>query len=167
MTRVQLIGIVASRRASTLRSSRVVPHPSTDRALRRLTSEVGRDPVHSTRYGRQRTCCIPNAASLGGPSYQASVPWSLDAVMCCVAVCYHKYMEHVALAPSCALDYAHPSQQARMAGLLFECEQATHQHNHVCNAMLLRLDQAFKLTWLVLGEDPAARSHRVEQFTAL
>ena len=24
-----------------------------------------------------------------------------------------------------------------------------------------------KLTWLVLGEDPAARSHRVEQFTAL
>jgi hypothetical protein len=25
----------------------------------------------------------------------------------------------------------------------------------------------FKLTWLVLGGDPAARSHRVEQFTAL
>ena len=24
-----------------------------------------------------------------------------------------------------------------------------------------------KLTWLVLGADPAARSHRVEQFTAL
>ena len=24
-----------------------------------------------------------------------------------------------------------------------------------------------KLTWLVLGEDPAARSHRVEQLTAL
>ena len=24
-----------------------------------------------------------------------------------------------------------------------------------------------KLTWLVLGGDPAARSHRVEQFTAL
>ena len=39
---------------STLRSSRAVPHPSTNRALRRLTSEVGRDPVHSTRYGRQR-----------------------------------------------------------------------------------------------------------------
>ena len=37
-----------------LRSSRAVPHPSTNRALRRLTSEVGRDPVHSTRYGRQR-----------------------------------------------------------------------------------------------------------------
>ena len=31
---------------------------------------------------------------LGGPSYHASqVPWSLDAVTCCVAVCYHKYMD--------------------------------------------------------------------------
>ena len=39
---------------STLRSSRTVPHPSTNRALRRLTSEVERDPVHSTRYGRQQ-----------------------------------------------------------------------------------------------------------------
>ena len=39
---------------STLRSSRAVPHPSTNRALRRLTSEVRRDPVHSARYGRQR-----------------------------------------------------------------------------------------------------------------
>ena len=39
---------------STLRSSRAVPHPSTNRALRRLTSEFRRDPVHSTRYGRQR-----------------------------------------------------------------------------------------------------------------
>ena len=41
---------------STLRTSRAVPHPSTDRALCRLTSEVRRDPVHSTRYGRQRKC---------------------------------------------------------------------------------------------------------------
>ena len=39
---------------STLRSSQAVPHPSTNRALCRLTSEVRRDPVHSTRYGRQR-----------------------------------------------------------------------------------------------------------------
>lgn len=39
---------------STPRASRAVPHPSTDRALRRLTSEVERDPVYSTRYGRQR-----------------------------------------------------------------------------------------------------------------
>ena len=41
---------------STLRSSQAVPHPSTNRALRRLTSEVERDPVYSTRYGRQREC---------------------------------------------------------------------------------------------------------------
>ena len=39
---------------STQRSSQAVPHPSTNRALCRLTSEVRRDPVHSTRYGRQR-----------------------------------------------------------------------------------------------------------------
>ena len=45
----------AERKAdSTLRSSQAVPHPSTDRALRCLTSEVKRDPVHSTRYGRRR-----------------------------------------------------------------------------------------------------------------
>ena len=31
---------------------------------------------------------------LGGPSYHASqVPWSLDAVTYCVAVCYHKYID--------------------------------------------------------------------------
>ena len=39
---------------STLRSSGAVPDPSTNRILRRFTAEVGRDPVHSTRYGRQR-----------------------------------------------------------------------------------------------------------------
>jgi hypothetical protein len=39
---------------STLRTSRAVPHPGTNRALCRLTSEVEGDPVHSTRYGRQR-----------------------------------------------------------------------------------------------------------------
>ena len=39
---------------STLRYSQAVPNPSTNQALSRLTSEVERDPVHSTRYGRQR-----------------------------------------------------------------------------------------------------------------
>ena len=38
--------------SSTQRASQAVPHPSTDRALRRLTSEFGRDPVYSSRYGR-------------------------------------------------------------------------------------------------------------------
>ena len=44
----------AKKADSTLRSSQAVPHPSTNRALRCLTSEVERDPVHSTRYGRRR-----------------------------------------------------------------------------------------------------------------
>jgi hypothetical protein len=38
--------------SSTLRASQAVPHPSTDRALQRLTSEFERDPVYSLRYGR-------------------------------------------------------------------------------------------------------------------
>ena len=38
----------------------------------------------------------------------------------------------------------------------------------VIDVQLLLLQTVFsKLTWLVLGGDPAARSHRVEQFTAL
>ena len=51
--------------SSTLRSSRAVPHPSTNRALRRLTSEVRRDPVHSTRYGRQRTSYLQQITEAG------------------------------------------------------------------------------------------------------
>ena len=39
---------------STQRCSQAVPHPGTSRALHRLTSEVRRDLVHSTRYGRQQ-----------------------------------------------------------------------------------------------------------------
>ena len=52
---------------STLRSSQAVPHPSTNRALRRLTSEVGRDPVCSTRYGRQR--------EMGAQKRQPFISW--------------------------------------------------------------------------------------------
>ena len=37
---------------STLGPSRAVPHPSTDRAFRRLTSEFGWDRVYLTKYGR-------------------------------------------------------------------------------------------------------------------
>ena len=39
---------------STLKSSQAVVHPSTNGALRHLTSEFRRDLVHWTRYGRQR-----------------------------------------------------------------------------------------------------------------
>ena len=53
------IWFVAVKADSTLRSSRAVPHPSTNRALRRLTSEFRRDPVHSTRYGRQHDLLAP------------------------------------------------------------------------------------------------------------
>ena len=39
----------------TQRDSRGVPHRSTNRALRRLTSEFRWDPVHSTQYERRQT----------------------------------------------------------------------------------------------------------------
>ena len=55
----QLISQKSMQKAdSTLRTSQAVPHPSTIRALSRLTSEVRRDPVHSTRCGRQRMCVL-------------------------------------------------------------------------------------------------------------
>ena len=47
-------GGLAQKVDSTLRYAQAVPDPSTNRALTRLTLEVKRDPVHSTRYGRQR-----------------------------------------------------------------------------------------------------------------
>ena len=56
---------------STLRSSQAVPHPSTNRALCRLTSEVRRDPVYSTRYGRQQTCMI--TVAIGRKSRECGV----------------------------------------------------------------------------------------------
>ena len=40
--------------SSTRRASQAVPHPSTDRALRSLTSEFEWDRVCSTQYGRWR-----------------------------------------------------------------------------------------------------------------
>jgi hypothetical protein len=61
---------------STLRCSQAVPHPSTNRALSLLTSEVGRDPVHSTRYGRQR---IP---------YHCQLMCSSLVMLCYVMLCY-------------------------------------------------------------------------------
>ena len=47
-------------------------------------------------------------------------------------------------------------------------DTATKTMNRIMN---MRVGESFgkyvKLTWLVLGGDPAARSRRVEQFTAL
>ncbi len=44
---------------------------------------------------------------------------------------------------------------------------ATHQESNLLKVGTTSDGSESKLTWLVLGEDPAARSHRVEQFTAL
>ena len=69
--------------SSTLRASRAVPHPGTDRALRRLTSEFGRDPVHSTRYGRWQEECSRGVARQfweqeQGTWVRPSTPWGLN-----------------------------------------------------------------------------------------
>ena len=44
--------VTIKRASSTPRASQAVTHPSTNRALQWLTSEFGRDPVYSLRYGR-------------------------------------------------------------------------------------------------------------------
>ena len=51
--------------------SRTVPQFSTDRALRRLTSEFGRDPVYSARYGRQRRLGVEFRKMIALPLIQA------------------------------------------------------------------------------------------------
>jgi hypothetical protein len=58
---------------STLRTSRAVPHPSASRAPCRLTSEVERDPVHWTRYGRQRKHPQRSVTPTSAPTVS---PWS-------------------------------------------------------------------------------------------
>ena len=47
---------------SNLKTSRAVPHPSTMRARARLPSEVARDPVSSSRYGRSGMSVSDQAA---------------------------------------------------------------------------------------------------------
>ena len=73
---------------STQGCSQAVPHPSTNRALCRLTSEVRRDPVHSTRYGRERLHLMSqkfeHVAFLGGPFY---LHLKLTASRCCNMLC--------------------------------------------------------------------------------
>ena len=56
----------------------------------------------------------------------------------------------------------HPLKLELRRGLRKETAACTTDGRHVPSRTEL-----CKLTWLVLGEDPAARSHRVEQFTAL
>ena len=49
----------------------------------------------------------------------------------------------------------------------FRFHNVDHLIFYFFNFQVEWLNHEDKLTWLVLGEDPAARSHRVEQFTAL
>ena len=57
----------------------MVPQPSTNRALRRLTSEVGRDLVYSARYGRQRPRLRELHSPMAlGPKYHKKMVTLLD-----------------------------------------------------------------------------------------
>ena len=51
----------------------------------------------------------------------------------------------------------------------FACDELRRDHLAALAAVVFLDDhhKIYKLTLLVLGGDPAARSHRVEQFTAL
>ncbi len=66
---------------STLRTSRAVPHPSTNRALSSSTAEVARDLVHSTRYGRQLTLC--GGSPLGSAAKPTTNLKYFSARRCC------------------------------------------------------------------------------------
>ena len=59
---------------STRRASQAVPHPSTDRALQRLTSEFERDPVYSLRYGRRRTPTRTRTRTANHPTQNSNHP---------------------------------------------------------------------------------------------
>ena len=66
---------------STLGTSQAVPNPSTIRALCHLTSEVGRDPVYLTRYGRQQ---MKRISALFQRSSPAGKPWERTSFSCSV-----------------------------------------------------------------------------------
>ena len=74
---------------STLRSSQAVPHPSTNRALCCLTSEVERDPVHSTRYGRRRKYATAHAYNSGQKEPRCAI-----VPICSVFVLLHFHQAH-------------------------------------------------------------------------
>ena len=74
---------------STLRSSQAVPHPSTNRALCCLTSEVERDPVHSTRYGRRRKYATAHAYNSGQKEPRCTI-----MPICSVFVLLHFHQAH-------------------------------------------------------------------------
>jgi hypothetical protein len=52
---------------STLRTSRAIPHPSSNRVLCRLTSEVERDPVHTVWPSANMLMMMSRAIEMKGP----------------------------------------------------------------------------------------------------
>ena len=91
--------------------------------------------------------------------------------LCLPHVCWHP---NTFRTPSSSMPHPpththeHPIRHPSFDINLFHAAMALKLHP-VCGAMKIATGQAkqIKLTWLVLGGDPAARSHRVEQFTAL
>ena len=88
-------------------TSQAVPHLSTNHALSRLTSEFGRDPVHSTRYGRwrqpvinlvyQSTNALP--AKFEGKGEKANTrqrnkAWEVERKRCCIEGEHDNGMTH-------------------------------------------------------------------------
>eukprot|EP01080_Neovahlkampfia_damariscottae_P005724 gene5724-biopygen103 len=49
-----LVARLKNEKAYNTPGSQVVSHPSTRRACRSLTSQIGRDAVYSPKYGRKR-----------------------------------------------------------------------------------------------------------------
>ena len=101
---------------STLRCSQAVPHPSTNQALGSLTSEVRRDPVYSTRYGRQQerlhtltNLAVVRCAVLGWP------PWNTPR---CCELCF---MRHCVEAANAARELPPPGAKGTATRLLSVC----------------------------------------------
>ncbi len=100
---------------STLRSSQAVPHPSTSRALSRLTSEVERDPVHSTRYGRQRNLY----------AYMLRL-WKCGHTQTCTHTQNRREHKHTH-------ETTHENSNTHIKHLHHQCDHPTHTHTHTHN----------------------------------
>jgi hypothetical protein len=66
----------------------------------------------------------------------------------------------------CIVPILAEAMQSQLAFLSLP-HRSEHQQTFLADHDFHVNPSSIKLTWLVLGEDPAARSHRVEQFTAL
>ena len=95
---------------STLRTPRGVPHPSTNPALCPLTSEVERDPVHSTRCGRQRIswwwCLVQkNRRAPDHNEITAGNIWMSRSAVVLIVTWFHEVLRHAYTClcmPSCS-----------------------------------------------------------------